>query len=283
MQKTRAILLDLLEHHKSRAGKAFGGLLLFIIFTSIAVFIGEHIESLADYHKLFRQIDIAILIFFTVEYLLRILIAPNRIRFIFSPLGLVDLFVILPIFGHFANISFLRGFRVLRTLQILKFIRQSDLISRFLESFRYYQKELQIFWAAFIVVLAMSALAVFGFEYGANPEFRHLGDALWWAVVTISNVGYGDMVPVTIGGKIVGGIVMMMGIATVALMTAILTKIFIDHFFGKRLHSCRVCHYPHHDYDSKFCKNCGNPLDTEQLKQAEVSINRMHNNFEVDE
>ena len=121
-------------------------------------------------------------------------------------------------------------------------------------------------------VLLMSSMAIFAFEHGVNPDFDTMINSLWWAIVTITNVGYGDIVPITIVGKIVGAGVMLMGLATVALMTAILTKIFIDHFFGKRLHTCAFCHFPHHDHDAKFCKNCGAELDIKELRKAETII-----------
>jgi voltage-gated potassium channel len=94
---------------------------------------------------------------------------------------------------------------------------------------------------------------------------------MWWTIVTITTVGYGDVVPITVAGKILAVILIFIGLASIAIMTAVLTKVFIDHFFGKRLHHCEMCHFPHHDHDAKFCKNCGNQLDTEKLAEAEFS------------
>ena len=115
-------------------------------------------------------------------------------------------------------------------------------------------------------------MAIYTFEHGANPAFDSIENALWWSVVTITTVGYGDVVPITLLGKLFGAFVMVLGLATVAMLTAILTKIFIDHFFGKRLHICSFCHFPHHDHDAKFCKNCGAELDITELRSADVIV-----------
>ena len=80
----------------------------------------------------------------------------------------------------------------------------------------------------------------------------------------MSTVGYGDITPITYMGKIIAGGTILLGLATIAMMTAILTKSFMDHFFGKRAHKCFFCHYPHHDHDAQFCKNCGHKLDIKE-------------------
>ena len=127
---------------------------------------------------------------------------------------------------------------------------------------------MRIFWVTLVLVLILSSSGLYYFENGINEKITSIPDALWWAVVTMSTVGYGDLVPITIGGKFLAGAVSWLGLATIAIMTALITKIFLDHFFGKRAHRCEQCHFPHHDHDAKFCKNCGFSLDTEKLKEA---------------
>ncbi|MBT3349078.1 ion transporter [bacterium] len=269
MKKIRQLLTDLLENHESRAGRWFGVLLIVLIGISTGIFVLENLPFFQPYRKIFHILDTIVLTIFALEYFLRILIARNRTRFVCSFLGIIDLLVILPLFSGVLNITFLRWFRVFRILQMLKTIRYSDLMLTFLRSFRYYRDELRIFGITFGIVVFTSALGLFAFEHQHNPDFSTVPEALWWAVVTVTTVGYGDAVPVTVGGKLVAGCVMILGLATIALMTAILTKVFIDHFFGKRVHKCDFCRYPHHDHDAKFCKNCGNPLDVNKLGSAD--------------
>ena len=270
MNKIKPFLIEILENHESRLGKVFGSTLVILIVISVGIFLFEHIPYFAPWQPILHIIDIVILSIFALEYVLRLMIARNKLKFIFSFLGLIDLFVILPLFGHVLNLTFLRGFRLMRILYLLKTIRQSHLMLAFFHAFRHYRQELRIFGATFLSVLLMSSMAIYACENGINPGFDTIGNALWWSIVTITNVGYGDIVPVTVVGKIVGALIMLLGLATVALMTAILTKIFIDHFFGKRLHTCSFCHFPHHDHDAKFCKNCGAELDIKELRNAET-------------
>jgi voltage-gated potassium channel len=270
MKKLKAFLIEVLENHESRMGKAFGALLVGIISISIGIFLLERISYFDQWQPIFHVLDVIILLFFALEYLLRVLIARKRWKFVFSFLGIIDLIVILPLFGHALNLGFLRGFRMLKILYLLKTIRQSHLMLAFFRSFRLYKQELRIFCATFLSVMLMSSMGIYALEHDVNYAFSTMTDSIWWSIVTITNVGYGDIVPITIMGKIVGGIVMMMGLATVALMTAILTKIFIDHFFGKRIHSCSFCHFPHHDHDAKFCKNCGAEIDIKELRTSDM-------------
>ncbi len=275
LEKSELLLIDWLETHETRSGKIVAYFLMALILLSSCTFILENTPLAEYWEEQFVAFDEFAIAVFTIEYFLRVLVAPNRMKFIFSPLGIIDLLVIAPFFIRFLNLGFLRGFRIFRILRILKIIRYSDVMTSFFRSFRYYKDELRIFFCTFALVALLSAFGVFSLEHKVNPDFSNIPNALWWSVVTMATVGYGDMVPVTVGGKIIAIIVVLMGLATLAILTAIVTKIFIDHFFGKRHHHCEVCEYPHHDHDAKFCKNCGVKLDTEKLAQAEM-IGRRH-------
>lgn len=269
MKKLELLLVDCLESHESKLGKGVGYALVVLIVLSTITFMLETTHLFYRYEDFFVAFEEFVITIFVLEYLLRVLIARNRLKFIFSPLGIIDLLVIAPFFLRFLNLSFLRGFRVFRILRMLKIIRYSEVMTSFFHSFRYYKDEIRIFVMTFFMVMLLSSFSLFYLEHGINPEFDSIFNALWWAVVTMSTVGYGDAVPITIGGKVVAAIVVLMGLITLAILTAVVTKIFIDHFFGKRLHHCDFCHFPHHDHDAKFCKNCGGQLDTHKLNKAE--------------
>lgn len=266
-------LKDIFETHQSKYGKFFGRLLIALISISIGIFVCENLSFFRLWKQEFQIIDKIILILFAVEYLIRLILSRRKIKFIFSFLGIIDFLVILPLFAHLgASFVFLRGFRVFRILQILKTVRYSDLMIMFFHSFKHYKEEIHIFIITFFLVVMVGSLGMFSLEHTLNPGFATVPDTMWWSIVTITTVGYGDVVPVTIIGKILASLIMFAGLASIALMTAVLTKMFIDHFFGKRLHKCEFCHFPHHDHDAKFCKNCGSQLDTEKLLKAELSL-----------
>ncbi len=268
--KVYLFLQDLLEHHRSKPGRVFGYLIIFLIIAGTLIFSLETTEVGKNYLFYCNIFNIFLFWFFAIEYFLRFLIAPNKQKFFFSPLALIDLLVVLSfsisIFPNLFTLTaesliFLRMFRLLRVLQMLKIIRYSSAIIDFFKAFKSYKNELKILSILFVITLTLSSAGLYVLEKDYNGSFATIPDAIWWAVVTVSTVGYGDAVPVTIGGKILGGMVMFMGLALIAILTAIITKMFIDQFFAKKMHRCEFCRYPRHDFDAKFCKNCGNSLD----------------------
>jgi voltage-gated potassium channel len=261
LQKLKNQLVEIFEDENSQTGKFVNGFLVFLIGLSTVFFVLETTQAFAGYKNLFYWVDVFIIGVFSLEYLGRWWCAPHRTRYVFSPLALIDLFVIFSFFMAFSSLGFLRGFRVLKMFQLLKIIRYSENLLEFFKSFRSYKNEIKILGLAFFVVLILSSLSLYYLEKDINGSFQSVPDSLWWAVVTISTVGYGDAIPVTVGGKIFGGMIMFMGLGLIAILTAIVTKMFIDHFFGKKHHVCEFCHYPRHDFDARFCKNCGASLD----------------------
>ncbi len=283
MENVRSFLSKLLENHESKWGKLLGYFLLFLIFGSSITFVLSTTSLGREHESFFQFFDSFVMGVFMLEYCARLFVATNKKNFLFSFLNVLDLIVLLAFYSHFSNLVFLRGFRVFRIFQLLKIVRYSDLMSAFFRSFRFYRDEIRIFLVTLVMVLIFASFGLFHLESDINPDFRTIPDALWWAVVTVSTVGYGDVIPITTMGKVVAGIVVFMGLATTAIMTALVTKVFIDHFFGKRAHQCEYCHFPYHDHDAKFCKNCGVELDVKKLDTAEfhtlskISVNYRKN------
>lgn len=246
----------------SGLGKVISFFLVILIAVSIFFFIIETTAWGAPYHHYFHQFDLFVITVFAIEYLIRVYLAPRKLEFVASPLAIIDLLVIASFYIALTNFTFLRSFRVLKILQLLKIFRYSETLTAFFKSFKNYRDEFRIFSVSLMVALIIGASGLYYLEREVNPQLATIPDAMWWSVVTVSTVGYGDVVPITWPGKILAGIMMFMGLGVIAIFTAIVTKMFIDHFFGKRNHSCYFCHYPRHDFDAQFCKNCGNHLDT---------------------
>jgi voltage-gated potassium channel len=163
-------------------------------------------------------------IIFTLEYLMRLWTAENRWRFVFSFYGLVDLLAILPF--YVSSALDLRGVRVLRLLRlfrILKLARYNRAMHRFARAFSLAREELVVFFAATVLVLYASAVGIYHFEKDAQPEaFASVFHALWWAVETLTTVGYGDTYPITLGGRIFTFFMVMCGLGIVGMPAGIM-------------------------------------------------------------
>jgi voltage-gated potassium channel len=188
------------------------------------------IETLPDLDnsttEFLRYSEIFVVGVFTVEYLVRIALSPNRLRFIFSFYGLIDLIAILPFYLAFAfDLRTLRLIRLLRLARLLKLARYNGAMLRFSRALYLAKEELVIFTFVSMVVLYLAAVGIYHFEHSAQPEvFRSIFDCLWWAVATLTTVGYGDIYPITTGGRFFTFIVLMVGLGSVAVPTGIVAS-----------------------------------------------------------
>jgi len=205
---------------------------LFIQFLIIVSIILFSINTLPDISLKIKEvldyIEIAIIFIFTIEYLIRISVADKSLKYIFSFYGLIDLISILP-FYLTVNFDFriIRIFRLFRLFRILKFVRYSNAIDRYIKAFREIKEELLLFMTATIILLYISAVGIYFFEYQAQPEaFKSIFHSLWWSVATLTTVGYGDIAPITIGGKIFTFIILMIGLSIVSIPAGLISSAF---------------------------------------------------------
>ncbi len=228
-------------------------IILLIILNIAAVILSSFQEISVKYTNQLNLFETISVIIFTIEYLCRILVADfiypetkhPRITFIFSFMPLVDLFAILPFYLPFIvrlDLRFLRILRLFRLLRILKLNRYSDamnIIGRVLKN----EKD-KIVTTLFItgILLVLASSMMYYVENPAQPnKFPNIVASLWWAVATLTTVGYGDVYPVTALGKLLSGIIALLGIGLVALPTAIISAGFIRELGGKNKKICPHC------------------------------------------
>jgi voltage-gated potassium channel len=223
MDKLRAII----ENHDTNLGRAFDLFIQSLILLSIASFTVETLPGLSEQQlRILRLINIGTVSIFTLEYLLRIVVSRSRRKFVFSFYGLVDLVAILPFYiASGIDLRSLRIFRLFRLLRILKVLRFNAAIMRFKIAFRSIKNELAVFASATGFMLYVAAVGIYYFENQAQPEqFKSVFHALWWAVTTLTTVGYGDAYPVTVGGRIFTFVVLMIGLGVVAIPTGLISS-----------------------------------------------------------
>jgi voltage-gated potassium channel len=171
-----------------------------------------------------------VLSLFAVEYLTRVVCAPRPLRYIFSFWGLIDLLAILPLLA-LLNPEWLaiRVLRLLRLIRLLKLFRTSRALDRMARAFRSVRGELTVFAVLAALVLYVAAVGIYVFEHPVQPEaFSSIPKSLWWAVASLTTVGYGDLVPLTLGGRIFTTLVLFVGLGVVAGPAAIITTALLE-------------------------------------------------------
>ena len=163
-------------------------------------------------------IEVATVAVFTVEYLLRLWLAERKARFVFSFYGIIDLLAILPFYvARGLDLRAFRAFRLLRLLRALKVVRYSRAIEHFRLAFEAIRAELTVFAVACLVVIYTSSVGIYYFESAAQPEtFGSVFSSMWWAVATLTTVGYGDVYPVTVGGRLFTALILLIGLGVIA-------------------------------------------------------------------
>jgi len=213
-------LKAIIEKQDTVSGKIFDLCIQTLIVISIISFSLETVPDFSEStYAILTGIELFCIAVFTTEYLLRILVADKKLKFIFSFYGLIDLLAILP---SFLQVSFdlrsLRVLRLLRLFRILKLVRYSRAIRRIHLAFLLVKEELILFMTVAGIVVYLSAVGIYHFENEAQPEkFSSVPVSLWWAVVTLTTVGYGDSYPITVGGRIFTFVVLLIGLGVVAI------------------------------------------------------------------
>ena len=216
--------------------------LIGLITLNVLAIIVESIDAVAaNYQPMFDIFELVSVMVFTAEYLLRVWVCIDnadskfhgsfwgRLRYIVTPMALIDLVVILPFYLSFAIGIDLRVLRILRLLRILKLTRYSGAWALFAAVLYGQRRTLYMAGFLMLIMLVLSASLMYLIEHDAQPQaFADIPSAMWWSLVTLTTVGYGDVTPVTVGGKILGGFVTILGLGMYALPAAILASGFMQ-------------------------------------------------------
>ncbi len=227
----RLRLRDIVESTETRAGRAFDWLVVGLILVSLATFSIDTIPDLpAAVHAVLRVTEVIIVVLFLLEYLLRIWIAERRLGYIFSFYGLIDLVAFLPsLIALGVDLRSLRSFRLVRVFRLLKLARYTHALDRFRAAMRRSREELLLFSFLAMVLMWVSAVGVYYFEHDAQPDkFASIFHSLWWAIATLTTVGYGDIAPVTAGGRFFTAVTLIIGLSVVAVPAGILSSALTD-------------------------------------------------------
>lgn len=260
-------LHEIIYESNTPAGKAFDISLLILIVASISTVM---LDSLPNWHQRygnwFLQLEWIFTILFTVEYVLRLICIKQPLHYIFSFLGLIDLLSIIPgylsiLFVGAQSLLVLRALRLIRIFRIFKlthFVSEMQFLGAAIKGS---VRKIAIFMLIVFTLVIILGSLMYLIEKGENG-FTSIPDSIYWAIVTITTVGYGDISPVTPFGKLVASVIMLLGYGIIAVPTGIVTTEMAIAARNKGQHreACPHCGMEGHDEDARFCKRCGGKL-----------------------
>lgn len=218
---------EIINGNETNLGRSVSIFIQVLILISIITFSVETIPNLEPQTRVvLHAIEIFSVFIFTIEYLLRIYIADNKLKFIFSFFGLIDFLAILPFYLAVGiDLRSLRAMRFLRLFRILKLVRYNKAMNQFSRAIKSAKEQILLFIFITLILIYFAAVGIYYFENEAQPEnFTSIFDSLWWAIITLTTVGYGDVYPITVGGKVFTFIILMIGLGIVAIPTGIISS-----------------------------------------------------------
>jgi voltage-gated potassium channel len=249
-------------------GKLFDVVLLILILASIILVMLESVTSIdLKYHNILYIGEWIITIFFTLEYILRIITVKKPSKYIFSFYGIIDFLSTIPLYlsfifvgsNYLLTVRALRLLRVFRILKVTRYIGEANKLSKALKDSR--AKILVFLFAVFIIAILAGTL-MYIIE-GEESGFTSIPRSVYWAIVTLTTVGYGDIAPGTPFGQFLAAILMIMGYGIIAVPTGIVSAEYVSHK-DQQVHlntqACNNCNELQHNDDAKFCHNCGEHL-----------------------
>ena len=262
----RSSLHEVVFESETPAGRAFDITVIVLILLSVAAVM---LESIAEVRQILGPellaAEWAFTILFTFEYALRLLSVKHPIKYVFSFYGLVDLLAIVPTYlglfvpgtQFFLTVRILRLLRIFRILKLSEYTSASRIITSALISSR---KKIFVFLVAILTIVTVVGSLMYVIE-GEQHGFINIPIGIYWAIVTLTTVGYGDLSPQTALGKILASVVMILGYGIIAVPTGIVSaELARSAHAPQSTQVCPECHAEAHDIDAVFCKYCGGRL-----------------------
>lgn len=288
--RIRQRIFEIIQPDKgnSIASRVFDWIITSFVLVSVIIVFADTFELQGDVVRFLDVLEIVIAIVFTVEYFLRILTADfmfpklgvlrSRIRYVFTPMAIVDLVAILPSWLPMFLPGAMQGFRAFRLVRLLRVLK----LNRYFDAMKaigsvVVSKKRELLCSLFFVVILMlvSSLLMYSAEHDAQPKaFQNAFSGLWWAVATLTTVGYGDIYPITVFGKILGAVIAFSGIAALAIPTGIITSGLTDQLsYSKRIET-ELARQRAKDaiHDEELSKQRGKDLDHDRILREQGEL-----------
>jgi len=214
----------IIEEVDTPLARGFDLCIQLLIFYSLICLTIETLPNLSGAEiPFFHYNEITLVAIFTLEFLMRLWVADNKTKYLCSPFALIDIVAILPFYiGLGTDMRALRALRFIRLVRIFKITRYTKSLDRYHKAFREIKVDLILFTAITLLLLYLASIGIYHFEHEAQPEvFKSIFDAMWWSVATLTTVGYGDIYPITMGGKLFTFVILMLGLGAVAVPTGL--------------------------------------------------------------
>ena len=267
MKDLRGKLYEIIFEADTKGGKAFDVILLFVILVSIVLVMLESVPFIrSEYGHELRIMEWTITLIFSIEYILRILIVRKPVRYIFSFYGIIDFLAVIPTYvslfivgSH--SLLVIRVLRLLRVFRILKLTRYTNAGKTLGRAMWASREKISVF-IFFVITLVIIIGTIMYLVEGETNGFTSIPQSIYWAIVTLTTVGYGDISPQTPLGQFLASLVMIIGYAIIAVPTGIVTaEIISTSSKTDNTQVCPNCLYDKHDNDAIFCKKCGVKLN----------------------
>ena len=272
-------LHEIIYEADTPAGKIFDIVLLLLIVASIILVMLESVTSFAEKHYDFLNIsEWVITILFSIEYIARIIVVNQPKKYIFRFYGIVDFLSTIPKYLSFFilnshSLVALRALRLMRVFRILKLARFVGESNNLMKALRASRAKIAVFVFFVLIICVILGAVMYIVESGQDSGFTSIPRSVYWAIVTLTTVGYGDIAPATALGQFISSIIMIIGYGVIAIPTGIVSVEYSKNYSDKenleekpiqkiRLNTqiCSNCHHRTHDDDANFCKICGNNL-----------------------